>query len=147
MNEWTNKRMNETNEQTELNWTELNWCEWNWIEIEMKMTLDPSNLTKISKRPIFGSIVFWYFPKLSERIQTRPNASVQMGPNGSKHIRKLQKTYKNIRSSFYERNLKIIYKFICKFWEGNKDYEEWHEGQVVLVLKREIQATPINEEV
>ena len=34
-----------------------------------------------------------------------------------------------------ERNLKTVYKFICDSWDGNEDYKEWHEGQVVLVPK------------
>ena len=34
-----------------------------------------------------------------------------------------------------EKNLRTVYKFIRDFWKGNKDYEEWHEGQVVLVPK------------
>ena len=45
-----------------------------------------------------------------------------------------------------ERNLKTVYIFICKFWKGNRDYEEWHEGQVVLVPKMETQATQTNGE-
>ena len=35
-----------------------------------------------------------------------------------------------------ERNLKVVYGFICDFWEGLVDYEEWHESQVVLGPKK-----------
>ena len=34
-----------------------------------------------------------------------------------------------------DKNLKIVFKFICDFWDAKADYIEWHEGQVVIVPK------------
>ena len=45
-----------------------------------------------------------------------------------------------------ERNLKTVYKFICDFWDRNKDYKEWHECQVVLVPKSGDLSNPKNGE-
>ena len=42
----------------------------------------------------------------------------------------------NAFKSMSEENLRHHFYFITEFWEDIVDFEEWHEGQVVLVPKR-----------
>ena len=41
----------------------------------------------------------------------------------------------NAFKSMSEENLRHHFNFIIEFWEDKVDFEEWHEGQVVLVPK------------
>ena len=44
----------------------------------------------------------------------------------------------NAFKSLDAENLKIVYEYICDFWEGNADYDEWHTGLVKLLQKNDL---------
>ena len=41
----------------------------------------------------------------------------------------------NVFKAMSPENLKVHFNFILEFWNDNLNFEEWHEGKVVLVPK------------
>ena len=50
----------------------------------------------------------------------------------------------NAFKSMDAENLGAVYEYICDFWEGNADYDEWHTGLVKLLPKKNDLSSPHN---
>jgi hypothetical protein len=48
----------------------------------------------------------------------------------------------NAFKSMDAENLRIVYQYICDFWEGDADYDEWHTGLVKLLPKKNDLSSP-----
>ena len=48
----------------------------------------------------------------------------------------LNSTPPNAFKSMNDHNLRILFGHVQYFWDNKTDLDEWHEGQVVPVLKR-----------
>ena len=90
-----------------------------------------SDAAELIKKSMGDSITWKEFKKAVVKLQNDKSP----GENG---------VPSNAFKSMDAENLKIVYKHICDFWEGNAVYDEWHVELVKLLPKKNELGSPHN---